>query len=128
MTTLSKWFVPAVGILLGLAMAAVEMGRSGNPAQAAVAFAFVAGYALILRAFQSRSDMASVLSGRPTDERWSSINVRALSVAAQVLAVVIVVGFLATQIAGGETDTYARLGAIFAVAYIGGLLWYRSRS
>lgn len=128
MTTLSKWFVPAVGIVLGLAIAAAEMARSGNPAQAAVAFAFVAGYVLILRAFQSRSDMAMLLSGLPRDERWTSINVRALSMAAQVMAVVIVIGFLATQFGGGETDTYARLGAIFAVAYVGGLIWYRSRS
>lgn len=128
MTTLSKWFVPAVGIVLGLAIAAAEMARSGNPAQAAVAFALVAGYVLILRAFQSRSDMAMLLSGLPRDERWTSINVRALSMAAQVMAVVIVIGFLATQFGGGETDTYARLGAIFAVAYVGGLIWYRSRS
>jgi Na+/H+ antiporter NhaD/arsenite permease-like protein len=104
------------------------MSGSGNPAQAAVAFAFVAGYALILRAFQSRSDLASVLSGLSADERWTSINVRALSVAAQVLAVVIVVGFLVSQFQGGDTDTYARLGAIFAAAYVGGLFWYRSRS
>jgi hypothetical protein len=128
MTTLSRWFVPAIGIVLGLAIAAAEMGRSGNPAQAAVAFAFVAGYVLILRAFQSRSDMAMLLSGLPRDERWTSINVRALAVAAQVMGVVIVIAFLATQFGGGETDTYARLGAIFAVAYIGGLVWYRGRS
>lgn len=128
MTTFSKWFVPGVGLALGLVVGVAEMGRSGNPVQATVAFALVAGYALLLRAFQSRSDMASLLSGVPRDERWTSINVRALAVAAQVMALAVAIGFLATQFGGGDTETYARLGAIFAVAYIGGLVWYRSRS
>ena len=128
MTTLSRWFVPAVGFVLGILIAAAEMGRNASPWQAAVAFAVVAGYALALRALQSRSDMASLLSGLPRDERWESINLRALSLAAQVMAVVLVIAFLGTQFGGGDSDTYARLGAIFAVAYLGGLIWYRSRS
>jgi predicted membrane protein DUF2178 len=128
MTTLSKWFVPAVGLVLGLLIAAAELGRNASPWQAAVAFAIVAGYALALRALQSRSDMASLLSGLPRDERWTSINLRALSLAAQVMAVVLVGAFLVTQFTGGDADTYARLGAIFAVAYLGGLIWYRVRS
>ena len=128
MTTLSRWFVPAVGFVLGLLIAAAEMGRNAAPWQAALAFAIVAGYALALRALQSRSDMASLLSGLPRDERWESINLRALSLAAQVIAVVLVGAFLVTQFTGGDADTYARLGAIFAVAYLGGLVWYRRRS
>jgi hypothetical protein len=128
MTTLSRWFVPAIGLVLGLLIAAAELGRNASPWQAILAFAIVAGYALALRALQSRSDMASLLSGLPRDERWESINVRALSLAAQVIAVVLVGAFLVTQFTGGDTDTYARLGAIFAAAYLGGLIWYRSRS
>jgi hypothetical protein len=128
MTTLSKWFVPAVGLVLGLLIAAAEMGRDAQPWQAVLAFAIVAGYALALRALQSRSDMASLLSGLPRDERWTSINLRALSLAAQVMAVVLVAAFLVARFGGGDADTYARLGAIFAVAYLGGLIWYRSRS
>jgi precorrin-3B methylase len=128
MTTMSRWFVPVVGIVLGLLIAAAELGRNASPWEAVVSFAIVAGYALALRAFQSRSDMASVLSGLPRDERWTSINVRALSIAAQVMAIVLVGGFLVAQVSGGDADTYARLGAIFAVAYLGGLGWYRWRS
>ena len=128
MTTLSRWFVPAVGLVLGLLIAAAELGRNASPWQAGLAFAIVAGYALALRALQSRSDMASLLSGLPRDERWESINVRALSLAAQVMAIVLVGAFLVAQFSGGDADTYARLGAIFAVAYLAGLVWYRRRS
>ena len=128
MTTLAKWFVPAVGFVLALLVAAAQLGHDGSLLQAVLAFAIVAGYALALRALQSRSDMASLLSGLPRDERWTSINLRALSLAAQVMAVVLVGAFLVTQFSGGDADTYARLGAVFAVAYLGGLVWYRSRS
>jgi hypothetical protein len=127
-TTVSRWFVPAVGFVLGLLIAAAEMGHDASPLQAALAFALVAAYAIALRALQSRSDMASLLSGLPRDERWESINLRALSLAAQVIAAVLVAAFLVTRFAGGDATPYAWPGIIFAVAYLGGLVWYRSRS
>jgi hypothetical protein len=123
-----KWVVPAVGFVLGLLIAAAEMGRNASPGQAALAFAIVAGYAIALRMLQSRSDMASLLSGMPRDERWASINLRALSLAAQLIAVVLVGAFLVTQFGGGDSTPYAWLGAVFALGYLGGLVWYRSRS
>ena len=127
-TRLSKWLVPAVGFVLGLLMAFALLGRHASLGQAAVAFVIVAGYAIALRALQSRSDMASLLSGLPRDERWESINLRALSLAAQLIAVVLVGAFLVTQFGGGDSMPYAWVGAVFAVAYLGGLAWYRNRS
>jgi hypothetical protein len=127
-TGMSRWVVPAAGFILGLLIAAAEMGRNASPGQAAVAFAIVAGYAIALRVLQSRSDMASLLSGLPRDERWASINLRALSLAAQLIAVVLVGAFLVTQFGGGDSTPYAWLGAVFALGYLGGLVWYRSRS
>jgi hypothetical protein len=127
-TTMSRWIVPAVSLVLGLLIAAALLGNDATPIEAVVAFLFVAGYGLALRLLQSRSDMASVLSGMPRDERWESINLRALSLAAQVLAVVLVGAFLVLAFAGGDSTPYAWLGVVFAVAYLGGLIWYRSRS
>ena len=127
-TNMSKWMVPVVGMVLGLLIAAAELGRGASPAQAAVAFVIVAGYAIALRVLQSRSDLASVLSGLPRDERWESINQRALSLAAQLVAVVLVSAFLVTQFSGLDSTPYAWVGAVFAAAYLGGLVWYRSRS
>ena len=127
-TRMSRWVVPAAGFVLGLLMAVALMGRHASLGQAAVAFVIVAGYAVALRALQSRSDMASLLSGLPRDERWESINLRALSLAAQLTAVVLVGAFLVTQFGGGDSMPYAWVGAGFAVAYLGGLAWYRNRS
>jgi len=127
-TGMSRWVVPAVGFVLGLLFAAAELGRQASLVQAAVAFAIVAGYAIALRVLQSRSDMASLLSGLPRDERWASINLRALSLAAQLIAIVLVGAFLVTQFGGADSTPYAWLGAVFALGYLGGLVWYRSRS
>ena len=127
-TNMSRWVVPAVGFVLGLLIAAALLGRHASLAQAAVAFVIVAGYAIALRVLQSRSDMASLLSGLPRDERWESINMRALSLAGQLIAVVLVGAFLVTQFGGGDSTPYAWVGAVFGVGYLGGLLWYRSRS
>ena len=123
----SKWFVPAVGFVIGILMAAAELGRNAAPGQAALAFAIVAAYALGLRLLQSRSETASLLSGLPVDERWESINSHALALAAQVIAIVLLAAFLITQFSGGDAMPYAMAGALFAVAYLGGIVWYRWR-
>ncbi len=127
-STISRWTVPIVGFVLGILIALSMLGGDATPAQAAIAFAFVAGYAIVLRLLQSRSDVASLLSGMPRDERWESINLRALSLAAQVIAVAIVGAFLVTQFGRADATPYAWLGALFAATYLGGILWYRQRS
>jgi hypothetical protein len=127
-TTMTRWVVPLTSVVLGLLIALAVMGSQASLAQAAIAFVVVAGYGLALRFLQSRSDVASLMSGLPRDERWESINLRALSLAAQVLAVILVGAFLIVSFSGGDPMPYAWVGAVFAVAYLGGLLWYRVRS
>ena len=127
-TGMSKWLVPAVAVIIGILIVAAELGHDASPTGAAIGFAIVVGYGLALRLLQSRSETASLLSGMPVDERWEFINNRALSLAAQVIAVVLVTAFLVAQFQGGDAMPYAWTGAAFAVAYLGGLLWYRSRS
>ena len=125
---MTRWLVPAVALILGLLIAASLLGPGANPVQAAVSFAVVVGYAIMLVALQSRSDVASLLSGMPRDERWDTINLRALSLAAQVLAVALVAAFLLTQFRGGDAMPYALMGGLFGLAYLGGIAWYRARS
>ena len=125
---MTSWFVPIVGLVIGILMAIALLGRGGSPAQVAISFAIVAGYALGLRFLQTRSDVAGVLSGLPPDERWASINLRALSLSAQLLAVALVIAFLATEFSGGDATAYAWTGALFGASYLGGLAWYRGRS
>ena len=126
-TDMSKWAVPAVGFVIGLLVAAAAMGRNATPLDALIAFSIVAAYAVGLRLLQTRSETASLLSGLPVDERWAAINLRALSLAAQVMACILLGAFLVTQFSGGDWKPYAFLGAAFAVSYFGGIAWYRWR-
>jgi hypothetical protein len=120
--------VPIVGFILGILIALSLLGSDASPAEAALSFAFVAGYAIILRLLQTKSDVASLLSGMPRDERWESINLRALSLSAQVIAIALVGAFLVTQFSRADATPFAWLGALFAATYLGGILWYRQRS
>jgi hypothetical protein len=125
---LYKWFVPAVALVLGLLIAFAEMGQHASAVQVVLAFVIVGSYALALVFLQSRSETASLLAGMPVDERWTSINQRALAAAAQVIAVATVGAFIVVEYSGGDAMPYAAMAAIFGLAYLGSILWYRWRS
>jgi hypothetical protein len=125
---LYKFFVPVLAFVLGSLISLAELGQHASVAQAVLGFAIVGAYALALLFLQSRSETASLLSGLPVDERWSSINERALAAAAQVFAVAAVGTFIVVQFSGGDAMPYAYMTAVFAVAYLGFILWFRWRS
>jgi hypothetical protein len=127
-TGMSRWVGPVVAIALGLLGAGVALVHHSSLAEAAIIFFAVTGYPFLVLASRWRIDVGSVLSGRPRDERWESIHLRALSLAAQVLAVLLAAAFLATSMGGGDPVPYAVLGIGFAVTYLGGIAWYRARS
>jgi hypothetical protein len=123
-----KWFVPILALVVGLLMAFAEMGQRASAFQVILAFAIVGAYALALVVLQSRSETVSLLSGLPVDERWASINQRSLASAAQVIAVVLVGAWIVVEFAGGDAMPYASMAVVFAVAYLGSILWFRWRS
>jgi len=125
---MTKWLVPAVGIVIGILMAIALMGQHASPGQIALSLVFVVGYAVVVQLLARHSDVAAVLAGHPADERWTTINERALSIAAQVTAVVLVTAFLVASFAGGDAIPYAWVGAVLAVSYLAGIAWFRARS
>lgn len=124
----SKWVVPIVGLVLGLLISAAELAQHASLAEALLGFAIVAAYALAILLLQSRSETVSLLSGLPVDERWASINQRALASAAQIIAAVLLGAFIIVEFGGGDAMPYAAMAAIFGVAYLGSMMWYRWRS
>ncbi len=128
MTSRSKWVTPVFGLCLAAVMGLVELKRSGSTLSAGLAAAVVAGYAIALLILRSRSETVGALSGLPVDERWISINQRALAFAAQIVAVFLVAAFLITEFAGGAALPYAWSAVALTAAYLGGVLWYRWRS
>ena len=124
----SKWVVPIIGLFLGLLISAAELAQHASLAEALLGFAIVAAYALAILLLQSRSETMSLLSGLPVDERWASINQRALASAAQIIALVLLGAFIIVEFGGGDAMPYAAMAAVLGVAYLGSMMWYRWRS
>ena len=127
-TDMSRWAGPVVAVALGLLGAAAALEHRASLAEAAVIFAAVVGYPVLVLASRWRIDVGSALSGRPRDERWEAIHLRSLSLAAQAIAVLLAGAFLVSSFGGGDPAPYAWLGAGFAATYLGGIVWFRSRS
>ena len=53
-TRMYRWLVPALALVLGLLIAAAELGRHASLLQAAIALAIVAAYAIALRLLQEQ--------------------------------------------------------------------------
>jgi hypothetical protein len=126
-TDMRRWAVPTVGLAIGLLVAWAGLWREAGLLQVLVAFGIVAAYSLALFVLQPRSETASLLSGLPVDERWEAINRSALALAAQMMAVILAIAFVAVQFGGGDARPYALMSAAFAASYFGGIMWYRWR-
>jgi hypothetical protein len=125
---IEKWVTPAFGLVLAAVMALVELRRSGSALQAVAIFAIVGGYAAVVFVLRTRSETFGLLAGVPVDERWRSINQRALATTAQLMALVLVASFLGVEATGGDGMPYAWTACVLALGYLGSILWFRWRT
>ena len=124
----SKWLTPVVGLAAGMAVSLAEYARDHSLVGFAVGFAIICIYIAGIVLLRSRSETATLLAGNPVDERWASINQRALAAAAQLIALVLLAAFIVANLTGGDAMAYAGMAAAFALCYLGGILWFRWRS
>ena len=80
----NRWLLLIVGVVLGATMAVLYLVEGLSPDRALVTFSIVAGWSLAITLLRSRSETASALAGKPVDERWQAINLRAAAAAAQI--------------------------------------------
>jgi hypothetical protein len=124
---LGRWWLILVGAAIGGIMGAADLAVNGSAGRALIDFAIVVGYTLILTLLQNRSETASVLAGRPVDERWASINLHALAAAGLVGAFVALGAFVVAEATGRDWSGLAIVAGAIGLAYIGGVIWYRWR-
>ncbi len=116
-----------VGIVIGLVMGAAEMIYGAELWTAAIATFIPIGYAVLVTVLASRSESASVLAGRPVDERWEHINLEAASWALGASAIVVLAAFAVVTARGGDWAPYGFIGSVMALAYVGALIIVRLR-
>jgi hypothetical protein len=127
MQSIARSPVMAVGLIVGLVIGASEVAAGGSPIRILLGAGIPIGYAVIVALLGRRSETASVLAGRPVDERWMQFNLNASAWALGVSAVVVIAAFVVVQASGGDYLPYAFIGAVMGIAYIGSLMLIRLR-
>jgi hypothetical protein len=123
----SRWWLVLVGLVLGSIVGIADYVANHSLSRALIDVAIVAGYSGVLAIFRARSETASVLAGIPVDERWQAINLRAMALAAQIGGLVAIGGFVLAEASGRDWSGFAIVAGAIGIAYIGGVVWYRSR-
>ena len=116
-----------VGVVAGLVMGAAELIGGGTAWRAAISTAIPIWYAVLVTLLARRSETASVLAGRPVDERWALMNQEAAAWALGLSAIAILAAFIVADATGSDWRPYAFMGAVMAVAYAGSLAVLRLR-
>jgi len=119
--------VLAVGIVIGLGLGVAEVLARGAAWQVAIAAGFPIAYAAIVTLVAPRSEAASLLAGRPVDERAEHINLEASAWALGLTAVVVLAAFAVAEASGNDWGPYAFIATVMALAYVGSLLVVRLR-
>ena len=127
MQTIARSPVFITSLVIGLVMTVAEAVAGGSLGRIVLAGGIPIAYGLLVTLLGRRSETASVLAGRPVDERWQHINLEASTWALGVSAIVVLAAFVMAQATGGEWLPYAFIGAVMALAYVGSLVLIRLR-
>jgi hypothetical protein len=121
MTILRSSPVLAFSLVVGLVFGGAAL-VGGHPIwQAALSTAIPIGYAVVVTVIARRSETASVLAGRPVDERWELFNLEAIAWAFGATAIVALAAFVVSDATGGDWTPYAFIAAVMAITYAGSL-------
>jgi hypothetical protein len=121
----SRWFQPLLAIFLGAVLLAV-LSIGGHPQEGTGAFAIMIVFAIFLLA-GDRSDTVRALRGDGRDERFELIQLRASTLAARLVLLAVVVGFLVEVARGNSGAPYDWLSALGGATFLASVLWQRSR-
>ena len=127
MTTIVRSPVLVVGVVIGLVFGAAGLAGGGAAWSALVAAVIPLAYGLLVTLVGRRSDTASVLAGRPVDERSEHLNEEASTWAFGITAVVVLGAFVVTNAGRGDWAPYAAIAAVMGLAYIASLLVLQAR-
>jgi hypothetical protein len=77
--------------------------------------------------FGARNETVQGIGSPARDERWETINQRALAFAGAVVTLILIVGWIVDVLQGQDGSPYAEIVGGAAVAYLAAALWLRSR-
>lgn len=116
-----------VGIILGALLIGLEVRQGAPLNRAAEAMVLLIAFLGAIWVFQTRSEMASALAGKPVDERWQHMHERATMAAMGMGLFVAVLGFAVMEAMGRDNWQFALMALVPSFGYMAALAWYRWR-
>jgi hypothetical protein len=123
----SKWLVPGFAVGMGLLFLAAGWAN-GDPGSGLVSLGIMVAFAAALVLLSGRSGVVEVMRNPHTDERASSLDLRATAFAGLAVITAILVAFFYELARGHDPSPYAQLGALGGVAYLVALIVLQRRS
>ena len=125
--TMNNWSVQVVGMAL-IAAAATAVFWAVDGFEAAWPFALImAAFISVVHFGRTRSNVLEVMSGSG-DERVRSLYMRAVAFAGAVMAWLLPGWWLVTVAQGDPNETLSVLCAVFAVSFVGAVVWLARRN
>jgi hypothetical protein len=116
-----------VGVVLGALLIGLELRQGAQVARAAEAMVLLIAFLGAIWVFQTRSEMASALAGKPVDERWQHMNEQATMAAMGMGLIAAVLGFAICEAQGCDNWQFALMAIVLSFGYMAALAWYRWR-
>jgi cobalamin synthase len=121
----SRWFTPLICLGFGVVLFAVSW-LGGSLSGGVISLAVLAAFGLVLLLLTGRSEtVRGLTSGR--DERFAQLDLRATAVAGLVVLLAALVGWLVETARGHSGSPYGWLLAIFGLAYLVAIAFFRWR-
>lgn len=121
-----NWSVPILSVVFGLVMFA-GAAVNGEIGLGLGMLAIMVAYAAILVFGSPRSESVALMADEANDERRAQIQQRAVAFTANVLAVVIVVGFMVQLFRGEDAGPWTLLAFIGGASFVGSLIFFSRR-
>jgi hypothetical protein len=123
--TKTKWFVPLLAVMLGLAMGAAQW-IGGDPGSGAGSLAIMTATGAVFL-FGGRSETIRGLRGDGSDERFRQMDLQATAVAGLAVISAIIIAFVVELARGHDGSPFTWLGAIGGIVYLISILVIRKR-
>jgi uncharacterized membrane protein len=119
----AKWVSPAVAVILGVTFL-VAAWIAGRPLAGLGSLAIMIAVAALF-VFGGRSE--TIAQMREPDERWRSIDLRATAIAGLAMTLTIIGGTLWQIAHDRDVGAFVVVAVAGSIAYVGALVWLRSR-
>jgi hypothetical protein len=124
-TSRMYWVTPVTGVAIGLVYL-IAFSIGGQPGNGLIGLGIMVGFSAAIALLGRHSEtVRGILDHR--DERLAGIDLRATAVTAVVMILAVLAGFVIEVARGQDGMSFAIIGAVGGLAYLGAVGYFRVR-